>query len=184
MSLWANQRRIWILVITVGLVAPGALWLQSRAFVMPAIIGSGASALWATFLPLVWAVAVADAFSSKTQGAEARPGPRVAILDLLLFLLATSTAATAACLATGGESVSATTAHILIMSGLAASALMVITTPYGHTAFAGTYVRILQPDGNTTWSLTVGIALCGGACFLLSTRRTTINLGQTAGLGG
>ncbi|CUR58628.1 membrane hypothetical protein [metagenome] len=199
MRLWASQRRIWLLVVTIGLVTAGALWLQSRAFAMPTIIGSGGMALWATFLPLIWAVAVADAFSSKTQGAEARPGPRVAGLDLLLFVLATTTAATAACLAAGGQSATATTAHILIMSGLACmvtlsvgaasamlagSALMAITTPYGHSAFAGSYVRVLQPDGDTTWSLIVGITLCLCACLMLATRATTINLSRTAGLVG
>lgn len=198
--LWARVRRAWLLVAAIALLVMGLTKLNERSFSLPALFGSGGFVLWTTFLPLLWAVAVADSFAAKTQAAEARPGRRVAGLDLALFLVSTAAAA-AAFVVLGGsaETPTSAVAHVLIMSGLAcsvtllagagggvlaASALVVVTTPYGRTGFAAGYVRVLQPDGHATWSLAVGIVLCATACCLLVTRRTTIRLGGTQRLAG
>jgi hypothetical protein len=197
MMLWARQGRVATLGVVLALLVAGLVGLGGRSFALPAIFGTGGYVLWSTFLPLLWAVAVADCFAAKTQAVEARPARHVALLDLSLNAGATALACVAfVALGSGAEPPAAAVAHVLIMSGLAgattllagpgpavlaASALVVITTPYGRSGLGAGFVRILQPDGHLAWSLFVGGALSALACVLLATARTRVRLGRTDG---
>lgn len=199
MILWARQRRLLLLGGVVVVLGAGALGLGATTVSLPAIIGSSTTLPVASFLTLLWAVALAEGLGSATQAVEARPASRVALLDTALLLAGTVLAALVfVALGRTVEPTLASVAHVLVMSGLAASltlrlgpapavlacsTLLVATAPYGPDAPAGAYVRLVQPDGDVVFSLAVGVVLCAAAAALLLTRRVTVRLGRDAGLG-
>ena len=184
MTAWLRTRRVWAPGVAVVVCAVGLLVLENSFVSMPVALGTDGMAVWTMFLPLVWAIAVADTFASKTQAVEARPARRTLQLDaLLLLVLAVVGAGVFGTLVGPHQSAAGSSGHALLMTGvvcvvtlrggagsgvLAAVALLVATTFYGIDAPAGRYVRLLQPDGDPQWTLLMGVVSCvvAGAVLL------------------
>lgn len=173
---WIRTRHWWVVLGTAAVCGLALSVLRARFVALPVLFGTDGMALWTTFLPLLWAVGVADCFSSKTQSAEIRPCRRAVALDACLLLAVAALGVAVFVAAAGRDQPTATTAgHVLAMTGLttivtirggaaagvlASSALLMATTFYAADAPAGRYVRLLQPDGDPHWSLIAGLALC------------------------
>jgi hypothetical protein len=206
MVLWARSRRVLVQATVLAAALVVGTFLGERTGVMPTLFGSGAHRVLLTaFLPLAWAAAVADGFATRGQAIEARARPmanvstsRRAVLDAGLFIGAAVLAAFsfATFVVVTGPPLSGV-GPVLVLSGvaciatllggpadgvLAASVLVIVTTVYGITAPASSYVRILQADGDLTWSITCGVALCGAATVLLLTDKATVRLGGSEGV--
>lgn len=199
MTWWLRTRRVWLLCAAVVFCGAGSLALQGRFAAVPVIVGVDGMTMWSTFLPLVWAVAVADCFASKAQSAEVRPSLRAVLVDVALLLGAGAIAAVVFAVATvPPEPDVGAAGHVLIMTGLACSltllqgpgasvlaacVVLMISMFYGVDAPAAEYVRVLHPDGNATWALVVGVCACLLACYLMVSGRTKSRLGATDRLG-
>ncbi|QCX26328.1 hypothetical protein [Nocardioides jishulii] len=198
MILWLRVRRAWLLLLAAVLVAVLSRWAAGASFAMPALVGSTSSIMWTTLVLLLWGVAVADAFSTSTLAVEARPSVRVARHDAALFVVATGVAA-GGLVVTGGASGPAlgAVARLVIISGLACAVtrrfgpgaatltcavLLVGSAPYGPSAWAGDYVRVLHPDGNQATAVVLAVALGGLALWMLLTRRVAVRLGSSVRL--
>lgn len=190
MTEWARTRRVWQLAGIASFCFVALMLLEGRRVAAPVAVGTDGQALWSTFLPLLWAMGMADVFASKAQTTELRPGRRLVKLDVALFLGAGVVAA--AIFAQGvhpSESSLGGAGHALTMSGLtvwmtlrrgpgagmlASSGLLLVTTLYGVHAPLGHYVRVLQPDGNPQWAFLVGMLL-----FLAALLTVCFDCGRT-----
>lgn len=178
MTLWARSRRLPVLLIAVLVLAVVDALLGERVVTVPSVVGAGASTmLVSAFLPLLWAAVLADSFASRCQGVEVRPSRHLAVLDVTLLVVAVAGAAYAHAPAVG---------PVLVLSGLAcavtlrrgsaagvfgATAVVLGTTLYGLGAPGARYIRVLQADGDPTWSCVLGVSLCVVACGPLLTDR-------------
>lgn len=192
---WLRTRRVWSPLVAAVACAAALLALEDSFVSMPVALGTDGMAVWTMFLPLVWAVAVADTFASKTQAAEARPSQRALLLDVgLLIVLAVVGAALFGTLVGPHQSAVAAVGHVLLMTGVAcavtlrggsgagvltAVALMIGTTFYGIDAPAGRYVRVFQPDGDPAWTWTVGTFSCLVAGALILGDGARVRLAQS-----
>jgi hypothetical protein len=172
---------------------------------VPALFGGGAGFVFLrTYLPLVWAAAVADSFAGRGLSVEARPllllrGPtsRLGLHDAGLFVVSS---ATAAALFSGLTSPgSSGVGPVLVLSGVtciatlragpavgafASTMLMLLTSVYPRTAPASRFIHILQPDGEPAWSTTCGVVVCLVAAGLLAANaaRTRFRAADASGL--
>ncbi len=182
MTSWLRTRRVWMLVAVAAVCAVAAAALTDEVAPMPVAVGTEGRALWSTFLPLLWVIAVADALASKAQYVEGRPGRRLILFDAGLFLSMCLVGTGVFASFAGTQSPVAVTAHVLVLTGLAgwvtllggpgagvlaSSSLLLLTTLYGTRAPLSRHVRVLQPDGDPHWALWVGIVLCLGALLTL-----------------
>ena len=194
---WLRTRHLWVFAGTAVACAVGLGVLQGGRIAVPIVLGRDGVALWSTFLPLAWAIAVADCFSSKLQSAEIRPSQRVLALDTaLLLVMAATGVAVFSTLAGPHESATAAAGHVLAMTGIAcsftlvggpglgvlvSSGLLIATTFYAVDAPGGRYVRVFQPDGAPAVALLVGVLACLVAGALILGDRAQVRLGATAG---
>lgn len=175
LTLWLRVRRLPSLLVVASVCLCLTAALGNRLLPLPVVVGNEGRALWSTFLPLAWAMAVADSFTDAGAGAELRPALRTRVFDVILFL-GCCIVGVLVFLPAAGEAVSptATVAHVAILTSLAASvtlmrgpgeaalvtsSLLVVTTLYGIQAPAADMVRILQPDGNVAASLSLAASL-------------------------
>lgn len=171
---WWGTRRGWLPLCVLLISAPAAYVLNTKAIVLPIVFGVDGLVLGSTFLPLLWALAAADCFASKSQAAEIRPARRLLMADTTMMgVYGIAAAATFAIFSGPHEAVTGAAGHALLMTGLgcavamragagaaslALCALLMSTILYGKDAPAGRYVRVLQPDGEPTWAFGVGAA--------------------------
>lgn len=190
MMLWIRARRVWWLVVALVLMVGLERLVGGLSLSVPALFGGGANFVFLrTYLPLIWAAAIADAFAGRGLSVEARPaslvrmpGSRLGLHDAGLFVVATSVAAVLfSGLASGGG---AGVGPVLVLSGVTcigtlragpavgvfvSTMLMLLTSFYPRTAPASRFVHILQPDGEAAWSLAVGLVVALAAAGLLVT---------------
>ncbi len=164
---------------------------------VPALFGGGANFVFLrTYLPLIWAAAIADSFAGRGLSIEARPmmlmslpASRLGLHDACLFVVASSTAAALfSGLPSGGLS---GVGPVLVLSGVtcigtlragpavgafASTMLMLLTSFYPRTAPGSRFIHILQPDGELAWSTTIGIVVCLTAAALLATNSALTKL--------
>ncbi|WP_377325751.1 hypothetical protein ACFJIY_11575 [Pimelobacter simplex] len=200
MILWLRARRAgWLAAAALALVAldrtAGELSLS-----VPALFGTTSGVVFLdTFLPLIWAAAIADAFTGRGLGTEARPAllarlpaSRLGVHDAGLFLTASAAAGGLVAGVAGGGVHGL--AAVLVLAGLTcagtlragpaagifASTLMaLLTSVYPRNAPAARFVHLLQPDGEAAWALGCGIATCLVAAGLLVTGRVHVRLHAT-----
>lgn len=171
---WMRVRHVPVLCLVALACLLLAHAVGDHRLLMPVVVGNEGKSLWSTFLPLVWAMAICDAFATTGEGVEARPGLRTRVADSLLFV--GSCVLGASIFLPGADPVQpiATAGHVLTLTSLAclvtlmrgagagalaASSLLIITTLYGVQAPAGRIVRVLQPDGSVTAAWSLGIVL-------------------------
>ncbi|MEZ5094585.1 hypothetical protein [Nocardioides sp.] len=186
MSTWLRVRHVptLCLVALLCLLLAGAV--GGRQLLLPVVVGNEGRAVWSTFLPLVWAMAVCDAFATTGQGVEARPGRRLRSADSLLFAGCCTIGVVVFLPGAGSVPPLATAGHVLTLTGLAGlvtlwrgagagalatTSLLIVTTLYGVQAPLGRLVRVLQPDGSTAAAWVVGTALCAGTVLTLLRHR-------------
>lgn len=197
MMLWMRARHIWWMgAALVTMLALDAL-VGGVSLSVPALFGGGASFVFLrTYLPLLWAAAIADTFAGRGLSVEARPTPsarlpasRLGLLDAFLFLIASSITAT---LFSGFPSDElAGVGPVLVLSGVTCMAtlragpavgvftntmLMLLTSVYPRTAPAARFIHILQPDGQPVWSMTCGVVGCLAAAGMLATNSAVTRL--------
>lgn len=195
MSAWWRTRRAWWALVALGLCAPAAYVLQTRALVLPIAFGADGLVLGTTFLPLIWSLAVADCFASKSQAVEVRPARRLLVADVALLTgFALAAATTFAFFAGPHQAATGAAGHALLLTGVAVviamragtgpaalvmCALLMTTTLYGLDAPGGRYVRVLQPDGDPTWAFLVGGVSIAAAIVMCIAGATKTRLGAT-----
>jgi len=167
------------------------------ALSVPALFGGGVNFVFLrTYLPLIWAAAIADSFAGRGLSIEARPTllasmpvSRLGLLDAGLFVVASSTAAVLfSGLQPGGLSA---VAPVLVLSGVAcigtlqagpavgafaSTMLMLLTSIYPRNAPAARFIHILQPDGEPAWSTACGFVVCLAAAGMLATNSALTRL--------
>jgi hypothetical protein len=137
--------------------------------------------------PLLWGIAVADAFAPRRTSIEARPAVRLAQVDVaFLVLIAVVAGWSFALFATPAGATGFGFGSMSIASGLACgvtlrsgpgsgsfavAALVLTTAVYGIDAPASRYVRLFEPDAPLWWSVGWGVLLLGWSCGLLVTDR-------------
>lgn len=194
MPLWFKVRRVVRLLTAIVAMAVISAVLGQGPLTLPTAFGAGGFSTPATFIPLVWAIALADSYASRLGSVEVRPRPILALLDTGLFCSMSLMAALSfAVIAAGSTGPLRAGLHIFIVSGiavagtllagpsaatLAASTLMVATTVYGRSAPAADLVRVLQPDGNLGASMLAAMVSFGGALALLLVSRPSTDLGR------
>ena len=171
---------------------------------VPALFGGGADFVFVrTYLPLIWAAAIADSFAGRCLSVEARPLPfvsvpvsRLGIYDATLFLVASSTVALVSVAPSGEWS---EVGPVLVLSGVTcigtlragpavgiftSTMLMLLTSVYPQVAPGSRFIHVLQPDGEVAWSLGCGIAVGVAAVALLATNsaRTRLRVAEASGL--
>lgn len=185
MILWAKVRRLWLLAITLCGLGVALVLLRGQAVVVPTVVGGGATALlWATFLPLGWASALCAVYDDRGAQAEWRARPRLAVLDAGLFVCASAALFGVLFLSSTHEVWVQVAAHALILSSLAtlvtvvgdagkgimaATTLLLVTSSYSLHMAGAKYVRLLQPEGDASFSMVVGAALAVAATWVLAT---------------
>lgn len=203
MILWLRTRRIAAMVATLVVVLTLGVMLGRRSLVLPTLFGTGANGVLATtFLPLAWAVALADGFAARCQAVEARPATtrtmpfaRSGVLDAGLFIGAVTLAASsyAALVVPSGTPITGL-GPVMVLSGvacvgtvragpaygtLAASMLLIATIVYGPGAPGSPFVRVVELDGDARTSFGCGLVVCVLVTWLLLTDRVTRRLGAT-----
>lgn len=189
--LWLRVRRVALLLVALVATAAVSRLLASSTVAFPVLVGTGTGgALLATFVPLLWAAALSDAFASRTWSLEARPRVAVVAMDLVLYLLAVMASALvyAGTVVVGGPAVTGM-GPVLILSAVVtvvtlrrgrrsasagAAGLVLMTTVYALDAPGARYVRVLQVDGDPWWSLGCGLVGTALTCAVLATGRVRI----------
>lgn len=197
MMLWIRARRAWWMVAALVVMLGLDRLLGGLALSVPALFGGGVNFVFLrTYLPLIWAAAIADSFAGRGLSIEARPTllasvpvSRLGLLDAGLFVVASSiTAVLFSGLQPGGLSA---VAPVLVLSGVAcigtlragpavgafaSTMLMLLTSVYPRTAPAARFIHILQSDGEPAWSTTCGIVIGLAAAGLLATNSALTRL--------
>ncbi len=197
MMLWLRARHAWWMVAALVAMLGFDRLVGGLSLSVPALFGGGANFVFLrTYLPLIWAVAIADSFAGRGFSIEGRPAllpsvamSRLGLLDAGLFVVASSTAAA---LFSGFQSGGLSgTAPVLVLSGVAcigtlragpavgafaSTMLMLLTSVYPRTAPAARFIHILQPDGEPAWSTTCGILVGLAAAGLLATNSARTRL--------
>lgn len=205
MMLWIRARRPWWMVAALVLMLGLDRLVGGLALSVPALFGGGANFVFLrTYLPLIWAAAIADSFAGRGLSIEARPlllvkvpVSRLGLHDAGLFVVASSiTAALFSGQQSGGLS---GVGPVLVLSGVtcigtlragpamgafASTMLMLLTSLYPRTAPASRFIHILQPDGEPAWSTTCGIVVCLAAAGMLATNSalTRFRAAEVSGL--
>ena len=199
MMLWLRARRPWWMVAALVLMLGLDRLAGATSLSVPALFGGGASLVFLrTYLPLIWAAAIADSFGGRGLSIEARPAflvkapaSRLGLHDAGLFL--------------GGSLIVAVlfsglpdAGPVLVISGVAcigalragpamgafaSTMLMLATSIYPRNAPAAPFIHILQPDGDPTWAATCGILLCLIATGMLVTNSTVTRFRATEAHG-
>lgn len=185
MMLWLRARRPWWMVAALVLMLGLDRLAGSTSLTVPALFGGGASFVFVrTYLPLIWAAAIADSFGGRGLSIETRPAflvkapvSRLGLHDAGLFL---GGSLIAAVLFSGFSSAG----PVLVISGVAcigalragpamgafaSTMLMLGTSVYPRTAPASRFIHILQPDGDPTWAAACGLLICLIATGMLVT---------------
>jgi len=187
MVLWMRVRRTWVLAGSLALFCLVLQFGGHKQILVPTVIGGGGSAVvWASFLPLGWAVAICLAYEGLGAQAEDRPKRRLVVFDSLLFVCATALLLLVLAVAGPHQDARAhLVTHALILSGLAAAVtarvnansgimaatvLLLVTSSYSPYLAAAEYIRILQPEGNLRLSFTLGVILFAAATWLMARR--------------
>lgn len=205
MTLWLRARRPWWMVAALALMLVLDRAVGGLSLSVPALFGGGADFVFLrTYLPLVWAAAIADSFAGRASSIEARPAsvaglpvPRLGLHDAALFVVAsTASAALFAASSSGGFWGAG---PVLVLSGVtcvatlragpavgafASTMLVLLTSVYPRTAPAARFVHILQPDGEPSWSTACGVLVCLAACAMLATHavRTRFRAAEVNGM--
>lgn len=195
MMLWIRARRVWWMVAALVLMLGLDRLVGGLSLSVPTLFGGGANFVFLrTYLPLIWAAAIADSFAGRVLSIEARPMflvsvpvSRLGLLDACLFVVASSmTAALFSGFPSGGLS---GMGPVLVLSGVtcigtlragpavgtfASTMLMLLTSFYPRTAPGSRFIHILQPDGELAWSTTLGIVVgLAAAGFLVTNSALT-----------
>lgn len=197
MILWARTRRALPLALVLCAALAIGASAGSRSVVLPVLFGSvGSRSALTSFTPLLWGIAVADAFSSRRTSMEVRPAGRLARVDAsFLALIAATSGLSFSLFATPTGANGFGFGSMLIVSGLACGvtlrfgpsasafsvATLVFTTAvYGMDAPASRYVRVFEPEAPRWWSIGLGLLLVGWSCVLLFTDRvqTEFRIGE------
>lgn len=199
MTLWARARRIPLVIVS--LVVLGLLLRLGRGHVLviPTVVGGGAaSVLWSTFLPLLWAVVLCAAFESVGSPVEQRPGRHVVRLDCSLFLIGTLAFAATSALMDRTSAWVLVVAHAMFLGGLATAATAIrgagggamavtvavlLTSSYSPHISGAEYARFLQPDGNISFAVFLGVLLTVLAVLALTGRALEGPAGPTRKAG-
>lgn len=188
MRLWIRSRRVLPLAVALLILVIAGSMAGRRGAVVPVVFGAGGGSLGlASFVPLLWAAGVADAFAGRGQAAEVRPARRLLILDAVLLVGASAlAAATFACFATVTGPALYGVGPVLIASAVACATtlrrgvgggifavcvLLLSTSVYAIDAPASGFVRVFQPDGDVWWSFVCGVVGCAVAVWLLLSNR-------------
>jgi hypothetical protein len=203
--LWIRARRAWWLVAALVVMLGLDGLVGGLSMSVPALFGGGAGVVFLrTYLPLVWAAAIADAFAGRGLSIEARPMPlgelppsRLGLHDACLFVVASSV--TAALFSGLSSSGFLGAGPVLVLSGVTciwtlragpavgvfvSTMLVLLTSTYPRTAPGSRFVHVLQPDGEPAWSLALGIVLSLMAAGLLATTsvRTRLRASEAGAL--
>lgn len=202
MTLWVRARRAWWLIVALLAMLTLDAMVGGISLSVPALFGGGASFVFLrTYLPLLWAAAIADAFAGRGLSVEARPMlwaripvSRLGLLDAASFVVASAlTAALFSGFASGEFS---GTGPVLVLSGVtciatlragpaigvfASTMLMMLTSTYPRTAPGARFIHILQPDGQPTWSMMCGVVACLIAGGMLATDSAVTRLRAESG---
>lgn len=187
MVLWMRVRRTWVLAASLALLSVVLQFGGDKQILVPTVIGGGTSVVvWASLLPLAWAVAICLAYEGLGAQAEDRPRRRLVVLDSLLFVSATALLLLVFAIVGPHQDARVhLVTHALILSGLAtavtarvnansgimaATVLLLVTSSYSPYLAAAEYIRILQPEGNLGLSLTLGVILFAAATWLMARR--------------
>lgn len=202
MTLWLRARRAWWLIVALLAMLTLDALVGGISLSVPALFGGGASFVFLrTYLPLLWAAAIADAFAGRGLSVEARPMllaripvSRLGLHDASAFVVASALTAALFSGFVVGEFSGA--GPVLVLSGVtciatlragpavgvfASTMLMMLTSTYPRTAPGARFIHILQPDGQPTWSTMCGVLACLIAAGMLATDNAVTRLRAESG---
>lgn len=199
MILWLRTRHVAVLVGAGAATAALGLLIGHTRVSAASFVGGAEPVTMATFLPIIWAAAWADVFAARIQAVEARPVvlPRLgvgrqALLDVGLFVVGTLVAdLTLGWFAPQDGAAYGGVGRVLVLAGMTTAVtlrkgpglavylscfLLLFTTVYPGNAPGAGFIRILQADGVTWWTLSIGAGLAGFSCWCLLLDRVQIRL--------